>query len=115
MHSPIFTDTVAVNFFSCDGGEYWLRGKNATARAVIAATMVSDDFALINPTTKQFARLFEIPAPTLAAARGLDVDERREVAHGNRPLVLPQTRLVKIIVKFGTEPTWEALCKGMAG
>jgi hypothetical protein len=37
------------------------------------------------------------------------------VAHGNRPLVLPQTRLEKIIAKFGTEPTWEALCKGMAG
>jgi hypothetical protein len=89
---------------------YQLRGRNADQRAVLAVTEFGDaDWALVNPTDRQLARIFGVSEYQLRQARDLDAAQRWGVAYGFRRLSNQTERLAKAVRTAGPDATWDAL------
>jgi hypothetical protein len=93
---------------------YQLRGMNADQRAVLAAIefAVADrglSWGLIDPTDRQFARIFGVSEYQLRQARDLDPNQRQRVLSGFRRLSDKAERLEKAMRSSGVELSWDTL------
>ena len=89
------------------------------ARAVLGAEILDGNVTLLNPTRDMVSKAVGVSTAYIDAARRLTPEARRDVVHGNRPVVRPKAppspvlsveqRLAAIVAEIGVTAALNAL------